>query len=67
MTMTMSCESKVVFQFLILVFFSVVFGEDEQVFFSNSWGVEVAGGPEVAIEIAKKHGFVNKGQVSFSN
>jgi len=37
---------------------------DEEVFFSNSWAVEVAGGVVAANEIARKHGFINKGQVS---
>ena len=35
--------------------------------YSNSWAVEVRGGPEVANELARKHGFVNRGQVSSSS
>ena len=31
--------------------------------FSNSWAVEVKGGHHVANELARKHGFINKGQV----
>lgn len=31
--------------------------------FTNSWAVEVRGGPEVANEIAAKNGFTNMGQV----
>lgn len=30
----------------------------------NSWAVEVKGGRGVADDLAKKHGFVNRGQVS---
>ena len=33
--------------------------------YSNSWAVEIRGGPEAADEMAQKHGFVNHGQVSF--
>ena len=32
--------------------------------FTNSWVVEVDGGREVADAVAKRHGFVNLGQVS---
>ena len=32
--------------------------------YSNSWAVEVKGGHHVADALAKKHGFINKGQVS---
>ena len=32
--------------------------------YSNSWAVEVRGGHHVADALAKKHGFINKGQVS---
>ena len=32
--------------------------------YTNSWAVEVNGGKEVADNIARKHGFINKGQVS---
>ena len=35
----------------------------EEVVYSNSWAVEVKGGHHVANELARKHGFVNKGQV----
>ena len=31
--------------------------------YSDSWAVEVEGGPEVAEVIARKHGFTNRGQV----
>lgn len=51
---------------LLLVFFyfsSEFYGAGEEVVFSNSWAVEILGGPEAADEIAKKHGFINKGQV----
>lgn len=36
---------------------------DRKALYSNSWAVEVSGGYSVANEIAKKHGFINKGQV----
>ena len=29
----------------------------------NSWAVEVVGGKEMANDLARKHGFVNRGQV----
>jgi hypothetical protein len=32
-------------------------------FYTNSWGVEVAGGRAVADDVARRHGFVNVGQV----
>ena len=31
--------------------------------YTNSWAVEVRGGPEAAHALASKHGFVNHGQV----
>lgn len=31
--------------------------------YSNSWAVEVNGGHHVADATARKHGFINKGQV----
>ena len=31
--------------------------------YTNSWAVEVRGGPKAADELAKKHGFENRGQV----
>lgn len=31
--------------------------------YSNSWAVEVKGGHEVAEQLARKHGFINRGQV----
>lgn len=40
-------------------------GSEEEAEFSNSWAVEIHGGLEVADDVAKKHGFINKGQVSF--
>ena len=38
---------------------------EEEADFSNSWAVEIHGGLEVADDLAKKHGFINKGQVGF--
>ena len=32
--------------------------------YANSWAVEVRGGPEVAEKLARKHKFINHGQVS---
>lgn len=32
--------------------------------YTNTWAVHVPGGPTVADGIAKKHGFINHGQVS---
>ena len=53
---------------LLLEFFLITFlitlGVSDDVLFSNSWAVEVRGGPEVADDLARKHGFVNRGQVS---
>lgn len=37
---------------------------DEEVIFSNSWAVEVLGGADVADQVARSHGFVNRGLVS---
>ena len=34
-------------------------------FYTNSWAVEVAGGRTVANEVARRHGFLNMGQVSY--
>ena len=51
--------------FYIFVLFVAEFCvADEEAEFSNSWAVEVAGGFDAASEIARKHGFINKGLVS---
>lgn len=50
---------------LILVTSRFSLGEDT-VLFSNSWAVEIRGGVGVADRIARRHGFINKGQVSLS-
>lgn len=36
---------------------------DEERVYTNSWAVEIEGGYEVAEEVAKRHDFVNLGQV----
>ena len=33
-------------------------------FYTNSWAVEVAGGPAAADSVARRHGFLNLGQVT---
>ena len=33
--------------------------------FTNDWLVKIEGGPSVADLIARKHGFINRGQVSY--
>lgn len=38
--------------------------EEDEVLFSNSWAVEVKGGPRAAEALASKHGCLYKGQVS---
>ena len=35
--------------------------------FSNRWTIQVLGGVQVADELARKHGFINLGQVCYSN
>ena len=52
--------------FVVSVFCTVLFyvSAKEEVY-SNSWAVEVRGGHHVADALAKKHGFINKGQVSY--
>lgn len=49
----------------VLVFMSslIILQTGGEHLFSNSWAVEVRGGQGAADELAKKHGFVNKGQV----
>lgn len=37
-----------------------------QKIFTNTWAVHISGGPTVADSVARKHGFHNLGQVSFS-
>lgn len=37
-----------------------------QKIFTNTWAVHISGGPAVADSVARKHGFHNLGQVSFS-
>lgn len=41
----------------------IVLGTGDEHLFSNSWAVEVRGGHDAAEKLAKKHGFVNRGQV----
>ena len=36
---------------------------DSKQLYSNSWAVELKGGPQAAQELARKHGFIYKGQV----
>ena len=50
----------VVVGYLLLV---VTVGADDDVLFSNSWAVEIRGGPEMADLLARKHGFANRGLV----
>lgn len=60
----MSMNGVIQFLLTILVVCSCKQGmKDELADFSNSWAIEVRGGLEIADEIAKKHGFINKGQV----
>ena len=37
--------------------------ESEDDIYSNSWAVEIVGGPEAAQKIAEKHGFIHVGKV----
>lgn len=39
--------------------------KDGDEFYTNSWAVEIRGGRAVADEVARRHGFLNMGQVSF--
>ena len=43
-----------------MAFFSA---NDAKKEYSNVWAVEVTGGKPTADELARKHGFINKGQV----
>ena len=36
---------------------------EEKPRYTNSWAVEVHGGPEAADALASKYGFINRGQV----
>ncbi len=53
---------------LLFVFLTLGFGaceyEQDEIFYSNSWAVEVSGGADFADILANKHGFINRGQVS---
>lgn len=49
--------------FVVFVFLVGVGWCEEDYLFSNSWAVEVNGGPHIANQLAEKHGFINKGQV----
>lgn len=35
-----------------------------QKLYTNTWAVHIPGGPEVADQVATKHGFINNGHVS---
>ena len=48
---------------VVLLLICIVTGAKEKERYSNSWAVEVRGGAEKAEELARKHGFVNLGQV----
>ena len=43
---------------------AVVQQESQVVHYSNTWAVEVRGGAEEADALARKHGLINRGQVS---
>ena len=38
--------------------------DDKDEFYTNSWAVEIPGGRAVADDVARRHGFLNMGQVS---
>ena len=50
--------------FLGLAVFSMAARQKKQSDYADSWAVEVSGGETKARELAEKHGFVYRGQVS---
>lgn len=50
--------------FLLLVTVAFLGGGAAELGYINSWAVEVSGGARIAEELARKHGFINEGQVS---
>lgn len=52
-----------VLQLILILVFSSYCVSEESVLVSNSWAVEVRGGSNVAEQVARRHGFVNKGLV----
>lgn len=56
-----------VLQLTLVLVFSTFSVSEEDILFSNSWAVEVRGGSNVAEQVARRHGFVNKGQVRINS
>lgn len=57
----MSPVSQLVCLFMVVVVLVPAMSLEKR--YSNSWAVEVKGGHEVAEQLARKHGFINRGQV----
>lgn len=49
----------------VIAFDVVVHCKVQQAVYHNQWGVHIPEGDAVAEELAAKHGFINRGQVSF--
>lgn len=49
---------------LLVLLFSGLGPAVGQKLYTNTWAVHVPGGPEVADQVAAKHGFINNGHVS---
>ena len=60
--MAMTRQAVLVLACLVLSLWRCAWGEDG--YYTNSWAVEVAGGRAVADDVARRHGFLNMGQVS---
>lgn len=48
---------------VLLVAVQVLLVQRGQAHYTRQWAVEVHGGPDVADQVARDHGFVNLGQV----
>lgn len=62
MSREFTMSPKLLYVFCLIVLIDVAWCEEDHVF-SNSWAVEVKGGSYIADQLAKKHGFINKGLV----
>lgn len=49
---------------LLVLLFSGLGPVVGQKLYTNTWAVHIPGGPEVADQVATKHGFINNGHVS---
>lgn len=61
MSVTNAMMEALLVGLLVACLISLVSSDDA--LFSNSWAVEIRGGPDIADMLARKHGFANRGQV----